>query len=291
MERSGLSGKISSSFSSSNFKIPNSDSEDSSKKKEIHDLRLKDAIVRQEMMKLDKEAKTMLAKKEEIKSEIARMEQKLKQEDRLLQAQEEDLVNSKTKLSIKKKPKNSEKLLRELERTRQGIHEVKERHEEEIGMYIATQQKIGELSYSISKNKKTAEIMELMKDLTHMFEDQLQHKDAAIKFQEKLNEQENGVLKNKLKRLENKLQTTENIRLIDQKTIYKLESQREISENDNGFNINVIDQETELLSIQAADEILSRLKEKLNKTQDLSTFVAKLDHQITRHKNKIISLN
>ncbi|CAG9334541.1 unnamed protein product [Blepharisma stoltei] len=293
MEPASTSIKFLSTFSSGTLRSQCkklAQSECTTARQQIHDLQLKDAISRQELSKLEKEAQSLETQQAAIKEEIAKIEQKLKQEDRQLQAQEEDLATFRVKIAKKKKFKDSQKIINEIETLRQSIHEMKERHEEEVGMYIASQQKIGELSYALGRTPKTAEIMDLMKDLTNMYEEQIQHKDLAINFQERLNQQENQQIRNRLKKVEEKLSRIENERITDNKRIFKLETQTNISENDNGLNIKCIDQDTEMQSIAAAEEIIQKLRAKLSKTQDLSTFVAKLDHQINRHKSKIIDM-
>ncbi|CAG9323859.1 unnamed protein product [Blepharisma stoltei] len=255
----------------------------------IHQLQLKDAITRQELSKAERVKKELSDIKLSIQSDIQRLEKELTQEDRMLQRQEDDLVNIKSKDSIPYKPHRhyASEITFTTEKCRAWIKEMETIHNDETQAHIRTQHNFGNLERDLKRNGDSREIIETMKELINDYESLLALKDSKARVESAFLYQDVEVLKRNYSDEANILEGLRATAFKFQKERYEVEKRVKECCNDEKIEKGLNDKPAEADALQAANQILVRLKEKLGKSNETSPFLTKINQQVNIHKNRV----
>lgn len=260
---------------------------------EIHDIKLKDAITRQDLMRADRENSLLKSQIAKTRKDIEKLEKDLQKDQKLLESQETNIVSAKLDLLVRKKfQKNDANLLQEsLERENQLISFIKKRHDFSLSFHSAIRKKSNFLELALKDNKNSNDIMGKMREFINFYEEHLANLDSASKNEEILYKEEEKFYYNQYLLYEKELSESDSARLSEMKKLYELENRSNLSESDKVIYSKNIDVKTEEIALSAAEAILARLKEKLANPNVLGGVVTKLDFQLAKHKKKIIHVD
>lgn len=241
----------------------------------IKELQLKDAVTRQSLMKSQRVQSDLNSEIEKLSSEIQKLEKEISQDERLLLKQEEDIVKVKT--ASLRQPKNCSQLESAINRHKEWHKSLKDRHEDEKAMYR-------KINSSMQRILKTPGDLELIKDAINSFEELTQQKDYILRFEEKASSLQLEYLENHRKALEEEYQQINDGRVKDLQKMYHLEKAISMYEGATEPCFGTEDQETQNEAVEAAQEILGRLRLKLGSSQDSQPFLSQLNRKITKSK-------
>jgi hypothetical protein len=262
-------------------------------KEAIHEMKLKDAITRQEIMRNDRETANLKEKIAKSQLDIQKLEKDLKKDEKLLTSQDENIVAAKIALKTRKRPKKNDlSLIQEsIERQHQIIKSLKARHDELLVFLSNIRKKASYIDIALKDNKNSNDIMPKMREFINFYEENLLSLDSATKAEEILYQEQIKFYHEQYNLYEKELEELDAEHVSEIKTLYDLENRSNLSESDKVIYNKNNDTKTEQIAIASAEAILNRLKQKLDNSESLAGVVSKLDSQISKHKKKIIHVD
>jgi hypothetical protein len=258
----------------------------------IHDIKLKDAITRQDLMKAEREGQLLRESILKAQKEIQKLEKDLKKDERLLVSQEENIVNATITINMRKKNRrNDNSLVQESIDRQEALHKtMKQKNEDFCKFLLGLRRKMNQIE-SLLKENNTNETMIRMRELINYFEEFLLSVDSAGQREESLYEEELKFYQQQLLLYEKQLNELDHERMTEMKKLYDLETRGSLSESDKVIYSKNVDIKTEQVAIHAAENILAKLKAKLSDSSALDGVVSKIDKQISKHKKRVIQVD
>ena len=142
-------------------------------KEAIHDIKLKDAITRQELMRSEREGANLKEKILKTQKEIAKLEKDLKKDQKLLESQEDNIVTANLEIMNRKKiRKNDCNLIQEsIDRQNHIVKEIKRRHDELMNFLSSIRKKSNYLDIALKDNKNSNDAMIKMREFINLYEE------------------------------------------------------------------------------------------------------------------------
>ncbi|OMJ95409.1 hypothetical protein SteCoe_1170 [Stentor coeruleus] len=262
-------------------------------KETIHDIKLKDAIVRQDLMKTEREGQMLRDQILKMQKDIQKLEKDLKKDEKLLISQEENIVTATIAVNNRKKNRRNDcNLLQEsIDRQQQVIKEMK-RRQDDVQIFMANLRKrTAHLEIALKDTKNSNDAMVKMRDFMNFWEEHLGNLDILSRTEEILYQEELKFYNAQYSIYEKQLNELDSERVVEMKKLYDLENRSNLSESDKVIYSKNVDLKTEQVAISAAESILARLKEKLSDSNALGGVVNKIDMQISKHKKKVIHVD
>lgn len=262
-------------------------------KETIHDIKLKDAIVRQDLMKTEREGQMLRDQILKMQKDIQKLEKDLKKDEKLLISQEENIVTATIAVNNRKKNRRNDcNLLQEsIDRQQQVIKEMK-RRQDDVQIFMSNLRKRAmHLEIALKDTKNSNDAMVKMRDFMNFWEEHLGNLDSASRTEEILYQEELKFYNAQYSIYEKQLNELDSERVVEMKKLYDLENRSNLSESDKVIYSKNVDLKTEQVAISAAESILARLKEKLSDSNALGGVVNKIDTQISKHKKKVIHVD
>ncbi|CAG9332432.1 unnamed protein product [Blepharisma stoltei] len=260
-------------------------------RKLLYEFQLRDAIVRQEICKSERENCDMKKSIDELKIEILQIEKELNKEERLLIRQEEDLSSLHSKILKNElfQIENTEKIKESVENYKELINYLNDSIGEEANYFNNTKQITTNLKYSL--HAQNNDVMENMRELISIYEDQLKFKDHTIKDEEDILNRGNQIESNKNQEIAEMISELKNEEISNQKYIYSLQKKVEIINAGKLQKKIERDLVIQKESLNSAEDVLSRLKQKLKASEKMEPFVKKLGLKIEGHRDRIIRID
>ena len=259
----------------------------------IHDIKLKDAITRQDLMKSERENSLLKNQIAKTRQEIDKLEKDLKKDQKLLESQENNIVTAKLDIFNRKKTKkNDSNLLKEsIERENQLIKDLHKRHIECLNFLSTIRKKSSYLELALKDTKNSNDIMGKMREFINYYEEHIALLDSTTKNEEIIYQEELNFYNQQYLLYEKELRELDGEHLNEMKKLYELENRSNLSESDKVIYSKNVDVKTEQIALSSAEAILARLREKLGNSEVLGGIVTKLDSQLSKHKKKIIHVD
>lgn len=258
----------------------------------IHDIKLKDAITRQDIMKAEREGQILRESILKAQKQIEKLEKDLKKDERLLISQEENIVNATITINSRKKFRKNDKALIQQSIDRQELlhKHLKQRKEDFLKFLSELRRRVHQLD-SLLKENNTNETMAKMRELINFYENFLLSCDNLVKTEENIYEDELRFYEKQFNLYEKQMNELDSERMAEMKKLYDLETRGSLSECDKVIYSKNVDIKTEQIAISAAESILAKLKMKLSDSSALDNVISKIDKQISKHKKRVIQVD
>mmetsp|Transcript_17083 Transcript_17083/g.16956 ORF Transcript_17083/g.16956 Transcript_17083/m.16956 type:complete len:273 (+) Transcript_17083:105-923(+) len=260
-------------------------------RKLLYEFQLRDAIVRQEICKSERENCEMKKNINELKNEILQIEKELNKEERLLIRQEEDLASLHSKILKNElfQIENAEKIKDSVDNYKELINYLNDNIGEEENYFNNTKKITSNLKCSLQA--QNSDVMENMRELISIYEDQLKFKDHTFKDEENILNRGNQIESNKNQEIAEMISELKNEEISNQKYIYNMQKKIEIISSGKLQKKIERDLLIQKESLNSAEDVLSRLKQKLKTSEKMEPFVKKLGLKIEGHKDRIIRID
>lgn len=258
----------------------------------IHDIKLKDAITRQDIMRAERESQILRESILKAQKQIEKLEKDLKKDERLLVTQEENIVTATITINSRKKSRRNDKgLIQESIDRQEMLHKHLKQKKEDFLKFLTTLRiKTSQLE-SLLKGSNPNETMSKMRELINYFEDYLLTCDSSVKTEENLYEEELQFYEKQFELYEKQMNELDSERMAEMKKLYDLETRGSLSESDKVIYSKNVDIKTEQIAISAAESILAKLRAKLSDSSALDNVISKIDKQIAKHKKRVIQVD
>lgn len=258
----------------------------------IHELKLKGAINRQELAKSQRENQQLQEEIKKLDEEAKRLEKALSSDERYLQRQEEEL--SVLRAAIVPDPealsRRIEELTLEIEASKECLSELKRTQDREISLCMESNQEQKQLKELLATNN-IPEALALMKQQISLYEEQLTCKEKATRLVEERYQKHLQLVEKEKADLIAELELVKTARVNDQRSLYDLE--RRVAYLESDAKLTTVSEEaktTEKVAIQAAEQVLGKLKEKLRVTDEAQPFLDTISRQVNKNKSRSINL-
>ena len=178
-----------------------------------------------------------------------------------------------------------------LEKRRNWCYDMKVRNEDELELYRQSKFIVNNISSALVTGEGTYKVIEFMNELIKLYEEHLSFKEAAIRTDEAINDQDFAALNKQKQKLERTLDSVREKRIKDQRMIFQLESRITSLQSENTLTQVGHDDKTEQQAISAAEGILAKLQQKLSKHQEIAPLVDKLSRIVSKSKKRVINLD
>ena len=258
----------------------------------VHELKLKGAISRQELAKSQRENQQLQDEIKRLDEEAKRLEKALSSDERYLQRQEEEL--SVLRAAIVPDPealnRRVEELNHEIASSKDSLAELKRTYDREIALCIETNNEQKHLKELLAANN-IPEALTLMKRQINIYEEQLVCKDKATRIVEQRYQEHLELIEKEKADLLAELELVKTARVNDQRSLYDLE--RRVAYLESDAKLTTVSEEaksTEKVAIQAAENVLGKLKDKLRATDEGQPFLETISRQLNKNKSRTINL-
>ena len=257
----------------------------------VHELKLKGAISRQELAKSQRENQQLQEEIKKLDEEAKRLEKALGSDERYLQRQEEEL--SVLRAAIVPDPevltRRIEELTSEIEASKDCLSELKRVQDRELTLCMESSNEQKQLKQLLSNN--IPEALGLMKHQISLYEEQLACKDRATRLVEERYQKHLRLAEKEKADLLAELELVKTARVNDQRSLYDLE--RRVAYLESDAKLTTVSEEaktTEKVAIQAAEQVLGKLKDKLKLTDEAQPFLDTISRQVNKNKSRSINL-
>ena len=258
----------------------------------IHEIKLKDAITRQDLQKADRDGQLLRDSILKAQKEIEKLEKDLKKDERLLVSQEENIVNATITINQRKKNRrNDNSLIQESIDRQEHLHKLLKQKNEDFTKFLSGMRRKMNQIEAMIKEKNSNEVMIKMRELINHFEEYLLQVDFSGQNEENVYDEEINFYQQQLILYEKQLNELDSERMTEMKKLYDLETRGSLSESDKVIYSKNVDVKTEQIAIAAAENILAKLRAKLSDSSALDGVVSKIDKQISKHKKRVIQVD
>jgi len=261
-------------------------------REQTHELKLKGAISRQELAKSQRENLLLQEELKKLDEEAKRLEKTLTSDERYLQRQEEEL--SVLRAAIVPNPEELSRRMEEhsraIEASKQCLAELKRTQEREVALCVETNNEERQIKDFLAANN-ISEALTLMKRQIGIYEEQLACKEKATRLAEQRFQQHLELIEKEKQDLMAELEHIKTVRVSDQRELYTLE--RRVAYLESDAKLTTVSEEakaTEKVAIQAAEQVLGKLKEKLRATDEEQPFLEIISRQVSKNKSRVINL-
>lgn len=288
---SQLQGKKQGARLSANFSAA-SEEQNPGLREYVHELKLKGAISRQELAKSQRENQQLQDEIRKLDDEAKRLEKALGSDERYLQRQEEEL--SVLRAAIVPDPevltRRIEELTSEIEASKDCLSELKRTQDRELTLCMESNNEQKQLKELLLSNN-IPEALALMKHQISLYEEQLTCKDRATRLVEERYLKHLRLVEKEKADLVAELELVKTARVNDQRSLYDLE--RRVAYLESDAKLTTVSEEaktTEKVAIQAAEQVLGKLKDKLKMTDEAQPFLETISRQVNKNKSRSINL-
>lgn len=261
-------------------------------REQMHELKLKSAIARQEFAKSQRENSQLQEELKKLDAETKRLEKTLTSDERYLQRQEEEL--SVLRAAIVPDPaelaQRIEAQTQDIESAKDCLSQLKRIQDREIAISMEISNDEKRIKELLAENS-IPEALALMKRQISLCEEQLVCKDTATRLVEQRYLQHLELIEKEKRDLQAELDLVKTERVSDQRELYTLE--RRVAYLESDAKLTTVSEEakiTEKVAIQAAEQVLGKLKEKLRATDEEQPFLETITRQVNKNKSRIINL-
>jgi len=261
-------------------------------KEYVHELKLKGAISRQELAKAQRENQQLQDEIKQLEEETKKLEKTLASDERYLQRQEEEL--SVLRAAVVPNPealtKRLEELGREIDASKECVASLKRSQEREIALCVEAKNEQMRLRDLLSAGN-VPEALALMKHQINIYEEQLNCKETAAKLVEGRYQRHLELVEKEKNDLQRELDSVKEARVNDQRALYDLE--RRVAYLESDARLTLVSEEakaTERVAIQAADNVLGKLKDKLKTSDEAQPFLETINRQGNKNRSRATNL-
>lgn len=261
-------------------------------KEYVHELKLKGAISRQELAKAQRENQQLQDEIKQLEEETKKLEKTLASDERYLQRQEEEL--SVLRAAVVPNPealnKRLEELSREIDASKECVASLKRSQEREIALCVEAKNEQMRLRDLLSAGN-VPEALALMKHQINIYEEQLSCKEVAAKLVEERYQRHLELVEKEKNDLQRELDSVKEARVNDQRALYDLE--RRVAYLESDARLTTVSEEakaTERVAIQAADNVLGKLRDKLKTSDEAQPFLETINRQGNKNRSRATNL-